>query len=388
MTRQPTEHAGLALLLALAVAIGAFAGVYSATERQNTVDRVAYNVGADLLVRYDDWAPRDAMANDLAKIEHVASSTQVLRQKLYAAGSSTVITALGVDPHSFLATAWTRQGLSTPALGQSLNRLTTPPSDGLIPVLMSQATMSRLAIKTGSDLYLYIGNRGFRAKVVGGLDYVPTLYPGTEDFLVMALDAALAVASGNGSFKVAPNELWLDVSGDHRAVMAAFQHDPNIAFVQDRGAEQLGALSDPIFLELQANLAIGFVTALALAALAFTVHFLMAARRRLPEHAILEANGLDPDVVRTGMAIEQVIVVVFALAVGCALAVTLVVWLLPSLELGTGASDLVPPTILHADWAVLGSGALVALGVTGALAWAIRRAGTAVDIIDEMRRLG
>jgi|GEM_PF-2638091 hypothetical protein len=388
MTRQPTEHAGLALLLALAVAIGAFAGVYSATERQNSVDRVAYNVGADLLVRYDDWAPPDAMANDLAKIEHVTSSTRVLRQKLYAAGSSTGITALGVDPHSFLATVWTREGLSTPALGQLLTRLATPRSDGLIPVLMSQATMSRLGIKTGSDLYLYIGSRGSKAIVVGALDYVPTLYPGAEDFLVMALDQALAVASSNGSFNVAPNELWLNVSGDHLAVMAAFQRDPNVAFVQDRDAEQASALSDPLFLELQANLAIGFVTALALAALAFTVHFLMAARRRLPEHAILEANGLDPDVVRTGMAIEQVIVVVFALAVGCLLAVTLVVWLLPSLELGTGASDLVPPTILHADWPVLGTGALVALGVTGALAWAIRRAGTAVDTVAELRRLG
>jgi len=34
------------------------------------------------------------------------------------------------------------------------------------------------------------------------------------------------------------------------------------------------------------------------------------------------------------------------------------------------------------------TGALVALGVTGALAWAIRRAGTAVDTVAELRRLG
>jgi len=388
MARQPTEHAGLALLLALAVAIGAFASVYSATERQNIVDRVAYNVGADILVRYDDRTPRDAMANDLAKIEHVASSTQVLRQKLYVGGNSAAITALGVDPKSFLATAWTRDRLSSPALSQSLARLATPNSGGPIPVLMSQATMSRLGIKTGSDMYLYIGSRGSRATVVGALDYVPTLYPGTEDFLVMALDQAMAVASGNGSFSVTPNELWLNVGGDHRAATAAFLRDPSVAFVQDRAADQSNALSDPLFLELQANLAIGFVTALALAALGFTVHFLMAARRRLSEHAILEANGLDPAVVRTGISIEQLIVVVFALAVGCGLAVTLVVWLLPSLQLGSNASDLTPPTILRADWLALGIGALVTLLVAGALAWAIRRSGTAVDTVEELRRLG
>jgi hypothetical protein len=224
--------------------------------------------------------------------------------------------------------------------------------------------------------------------VVGALDYVPTLYPGTEDFLVMALGQALALASGNGSFNVAPNELWLNISGDHRVAVAAFLHDSSVSFVQDREAEQTSALTDPLFLELRANLAIGFVTALALAALAFTVHFLMAARRRLSEHAILEANGLEPNVVRTGIAIEQVIVVVFALAVGCALAVTLVLWLLPSLQLGSSASDLIPPTILQADWLALGVGALITLLVAGALAWAIRRAGTAVDTVGELRRLG
>jgi hypothetical protein len=388
MTRQPTEHSGLALLLALAVAIGAFAGVFSATERQNIVDRVAYNVGADLLVRYNDGAPRDAMANDLARIEHVASSTQVLRLGIYLAGKSAGITALGVDPHTFSATAWTREGLSTPDLGQAITRLATPTSDGRIPILMSQVTMSSLGINTGSDMYLYIGSRGSRATVVGAVDYVPTLYPGTEDFLVMSLDQALAVASGNGSFSVAPNELWLKMNGDHRAAVATFLRDPSVVFVQDRGAQQTSALSDPTFLELQANLAIGVVTALALAALAFTVHFLVASRRRLSEHAILEANGLEPDVVRMGIAIEQVIVVVYALVVGGALAAILVAWLLPSLQLGSSASDLIPPTILHADWLALGIAALVTLGIAGALAWAVRRVGTAVDTVEELRRLG
>jgi predicted lysophospholipase L1 biosynthesis ABC-type transport system permease subunit len=388
ISRRPAEHAGLALLMALAVAIGVFAGVYSATEHQNIVDRVAYNVGADVLVRYDDHALPAAMGNDLAKIEHVTTSTRVLRQTLYLGGTSEAITALGVDTPTFLATAWTRDGLSTPALDQSLARLAKPEADGTIPILMSQATMSRLGIKTGFEIYLYIGSRGTKATVVGALDYIPTLYPGTDDFMVMALDQALALASGNQSFSVAPNELWLKVNGDHRAAVATLLRDSNVAFVQDRGAEQASALSDPLFVELQANLAIGFVTALALAALAFAVHFLTATRRRLSEHAILEANGLEPSVVRAGIAIEQGIVVAFALAVGCALAATLIVWLLPTLQLGSAASDLIPPTILHADWLALGIGALVTLGVAGALAWAIRRAGTAVDTVEELRRLG
>jgi predicted lysophospholipase L1 biosynthesis ABC-type transport system permease subunit len=391
MSRQPTEHAGLALLLALAVAIGAFAGIYSATERQNVVDRVAYNVGADLRVRYIDRALPDAISNDLAKIEKVTSATKVLRQTVQVSNSSLSITALGVDTRSFLATAWTREGLSSPALGPALTSLTQRDSQGPglpIPVLMSQATMLRLGIKNGFDFYFYIGSHGFKAVVVGTLDYVPTLYPGVDDFMVMTLDRALAVAADNPSFTVAPNELWVNLQGDHRAAIAPLLRDPSVAFVLDRNAEQADALGDPLFLGLQANLAIGFGTALALAALAFAVHFLIAARRRLSEHAILEANGLEPGVVRTGIAIEQGIVVLFALAVGCALALILIVWLLPSLQLGSGASDLVPPTVLSADWRALGIGALLTVALAGALAWAIRRAGTSVDTMEELRRLG
>jgi ABC-type antimicrobial peptide transport system permease subunit len=201
--------------------------------------------------------------------------------------------------------------------------------------------------------------------------------------MVMSLDKLRAVA-----YDAPPNELWLNLKGDHREMVARLLRDPNVAFVQDRSTEEASALSDPLFLALQANLAIGFATALALAALAFAVHFLIAARRRLAEHAILEANGLEPGLVRTGMAIEQGIVVLFAVVVGCALAITLTVWLLPSLELGSGPSDLVPPTVLSADWPVLGISVLVTLVVAGTLAWAIRRAGTSVDIMQELRRLG
>ena len=380
MSRRPTEHAGLALLLALAVALGVFAAVFSATERQNIVDRAAYRVGADVLVRYDDRALPGSMSSDLAKLKSVASATKVLRKTVQVANSPISVTVLGVEPRGFPATAWTRDGLSSPALGPEVGGLAN--QEYGIPVLMSPVTMSRLGIKKGFDVYFY-GSRTFLAHVVGEAQYVPTLYPGADDFMVMALDQALAVTALDE-----PNELWLNVSGDHRDLVAALLHDPNVNFVQDRAAEEASALSDPHFLELQANLAIGFVTALALAGLAFTVHFLIAARRRLSEHAILEANGLEPAVVRTGIAIEQGIVVLFALAVGCALAVTLIVWLLPSLQLGSGPSDLIPPTVVHADWLALGISALVTLAIAGALAWAIRRAGTSVDTIAELRRLG
>jgi hypothetical protein len=324
------------------------------------------------------------MSNDLAKLEHVTSATTVLRRPARVANGSMIVTTLGVEPRTFLATAWTRDGLSSPGLGSALESLAKPGTGG-IPVLMSPVSMSRLGIKNGVDIYFLDNSTSttFLVTVVGALDYMPTLYPGADEFMVMSLDRLRTV-----SFNAPPNELWMNVKGDHREMVARLLRDPNVSFVQDRSAEEASALGDPLFLALQANLAIGFATSLTLAALAFAVHFLIAARRRLSEHAILEANGLEPGVVRTGLAIEQGIVVLFALVVGCALAVTLIVWLLPSLQLGSGPSDLIPPTVVHEDWSVLGLGALVTVSLAGALAWAIRRVGTSVDVMEELRRLG
>jgi ABC-type antimicrobial peptide transport system permease subunit len=118
------------------------------------------------------------------------------------------------------------------------------------------------------------------------------------------------------------------------------------------------------------------------------VHFIVATRTRLAENAILEANGLEPNVLRTGIAIEQGIVLIFAFAVGAALAVTLTIWLLPPLQFGSAASDLIPPTTLHADWVALGVGAAVTVAVIATLGWAVRRAASGLNTIEELRRLG
>src|SRR6202022_2871390 len=46
--RAPGQHASLAVLLMLAIALGVFATTYATTSSRNSADRAAYQVGADV----------------------------------------------------------------------------------------------------------------------------------------------------------------------------------------------------------------------------------------------------------------------------------------------------------------------------------------------------
>jgi hypothetical protein len=225
-------------------------------------------------------------------------------------------------------------------------------------------------------------------QLAGSIDYVPTLYPGFDDFIVLPATRAVssfALATGAG---VTPNELWLALTSDAERPTLDLASANDVSFSVSRANAQTLATNDPILVQLRANLAIGFAGALFLALLGFTVHFVLSGRRRLVDHAILVANGLEPKYVRQGLAIEQIAVAGLALVVGIGLAALTAAVLLPSLELGTAPDSVTPPTVIRVD--TLGALLLGAAFVIAAvlLAWFTRRLGTAVDVVTEIRKLG
>jgi ABC-type antimicrobial peptide transport system permease subunit len=111
-------------------------------------------------------------------------------------------------------------------------------------------------------------------------------------------------------------------------------------------------------------------------------------RSRLAEYAILQANGMEPNDIRRGLALEQLLVVLFALLIGAALAAVAVAVLLPSLQFGSEPSSIEPPTVVRIDWAVVMIGLIVAAASTVATAWLTRRLGARVDVVSEVRKLG
>jgi FtsX-like permease family protein len=204
----------------------------------------------------------------------------------------------------------------------------------------------------------------------------------------MPLDRALSRFAAAGDEPAIPNELWLALTPATSAQPVTLPSVTGVTFVVYRAYEQAAALNDPILIQLRGNLAIGFASALGLAVLGFSVHFLIASRRRLAEHAILLAGGLEPGDIRRGIALEQIAVVVFGLVAGALLAVVAVIVLLPSLQLGNKPENVIPPTVIHLDGIQLALGALVLVLAMTLVAWMARGAGSAVNVVEELRRLG
>jgi hypothetical protein len=260
-------------------------------------------------------------------------------------------------------------------------------SSGL-PFLMAAPTISRLALKPGDSVALAVNSRQIVGKLIGPIDYVPTVYPGSEDFIVLPLDRALSAFAAASDRPQTPNEIWLAMTPQGGRTAPSQGTSTVVDFVVNRQHEQDVAINDPVLIQLRANLAIGFAAALVLAFLGFAVHFLIAARRRLAEHAILEANGLEPNDVRRGLAFEQIVIVVFALLVGVSLAGVAVGLLLPALQFGTAPTAVIPPTVVRIDWPPLMVVGACTAGITALLAWLTRRLATSVDIVQELRKLG
>jgi len=239
----------------------------------------------------------------------------------------------------------------------------------------------------GESIPILVNGNEVVGKLMQSVDYVPTLYP-ADDFVVMPLDRALSRFAVAGDEPVIPNELWLSLTPAAEAQQATLPPASGLNFAVYRSYEQSAALNDPILIQLRANLAIGFASALGLAVLGFAVHFLLVTHRRLSEHAILLANGLDPQDIHRGIALEQLAVAVFGLVAGIALAIVAIVVLLPSLQLGNNPQDVVPSTVIHLDAGQLGAAGLVLALAMTVLAALVRRAGSTVNVVEELRRLG
>ena len=533
LSRRANEHAGAALLLTLAFAVGLFASVYQTTVVGNAIDRAGYAAGADIRISLKGSGGVEAIRESLGGLGAKGSTAPLLRTDVATQNTIETLTAIGADGTELSKVAWSRSDVSATAIGAQLDRLAGPlptmelsgkpdalrvtvtgfggpgsliavvkdaggqlctcpfgslafsgprtlqtsinfpqavryplqltalrvdrpsgsaaeldlrqlaavegtsavvldsltlsrgwwardsegviyapnesaanglelslpqagavtvyppyPSDTGVPMLMDRATMARLGILPGFDVPIVYDLHSIRAKVVEAVGDFPTLYPGTDSYVLIPLSRAVSAFEAGAGEAITPNELWIRAGPAAQQVAEIAGPSTDVSYVVTKSAQERLALADPVLIQLRADLLIGFLSALALAALGFGVHFLIATRRRLAEHAILQANGLDPAEIRTGISIEQAAVIVVAATWSAAVAAIAVVILLPSLQLGTSVEASTPATLVRVDSGLLVLAGGVVLGVLLGLGWLTRLVGSTVDVVNELRKLG
>jgi FtsX-like permease family len=260
---------------------------------------------------------------------------------------------------------------------------------GSIPALAPSQMLTRFGLAIGKPLQLEIDGVRIAVTIVGVTDHFPTLYPELGDFLVLDRDPLLIALAYGRHQSPYPNEIWVRAApGGTDAAIASLHIAPGLISVLDQRSIAFDAAHAPQQLGLESNLLLGFVAALALALIAFAFHFLILARSRLSEYAVLEANGMSPSQVRRSLVIEELVVAGFCLLCGVVLGALAAFVLLPALQLGASVPDNVPATIVTLDPIRLAI-ALVAI-IAGVLVAgpAMAFVGERPRIMSELRAMG
>lgn len=262
------------------------------------------------------------------------------------------------------------------------------PVGGVIPALVPSKMLNRFQLSVGKTIQVQVDNTAVTSVIAGVADHFPTMYPEVGDFIILERDPLIAALAGNKDQRPWPNEIWVRATpGGADAALRSLRAAPGVLTVYDRRELQSTAANSPQQLELTSNLVLGFVAATALGLLAFALHFIVVARARMTDYAVLEANGMSAAMVRQSLVIEQLTLLGFCVVCGAVLGLVMSFVVLPVLQLGAAASDNVPQTIVTIDPVMLA--AVLGVVVAGGLAAGPAIAATERPrVMAELRSLG
>ena len=255
-------------------------------------------------------------------------------------------------------------------------------SYGALPVLGTQSLLDAYGANIGDTLHMSTQSTRFEAQVVEVIDYIPTMYPNDDPFMIVSAEALHRRVNVSTAFiERNPNEYWISLSdpvGEETIEAALEPTRGRYRDVIDRSEELHRAAIDPLVSAgWKALLSLAFLTVLVVAALGFLVHSRISFDARRGEFATLRSIGLSIRQVTSLVLIEQLLVIGVAVGFGIFLGLRVGAVVMPYLA-NTSESGLVtPPMILEVEWAgfgvTFGLFFLVFAAVLGALVVSVHR---------------
>lgn len=255
-------------------------------------------------------------------------------------------------------------------------------SFGPLPALGTQSLLDAYGLGLGDTLLMSSQSTLFEAQVVEVIDYIPTMYPNDDPFLVVSAEALHRRVNVSTAFiERNPNEYWISLSGpvDEEDIAAALEPvRARYRDVIDRSEELHRAAIDPLVSAgWKALLSLAFLTVLIVAALGFLVHSRISFDSRRGEFATLRSIGLSIRQVTSLVLIEQLLVIGVAVAFGIFLGLRVGAVVMPYLANTSEMGFVTPPMILEVEWAgfavTFGLFFLVFAAVLGALVISVHR---------------
>ncbi len=312
------------LLVVICLGLGIYTHSMAASLDQWLVDRMYYQVGADVAFTPYSEATADAVGgewippiSDFAQLPGVERATRVgdydARMEV-GGGRSASVRFLAVDRAEFAPVAWFRRDFAGESLGSLMNRLATSPDS----ILVAQHFMAQNLLKVGDVIPLWVTlDTGFRFQSQFTIVGVYSLFPTTEEAenAVIGNMDYLALLAG-ATF---PHNIWLQVQEgtDSKKLLKAVEslgvdgakwHDSRALIAEEKAkTERVGIFG---------TLTVGFLAAALMAVLALLVHSYASLQERLFQFGVLRAIGAQRRQLMAQLTIEYGLLVVYGTIAG------------------------------------------------------------------------
>ena len=228
-----------------------------------------------------------------------------------------------------------------------------------MPVLTNKSFLNESLHSLGSELDVTVGPQQVRVRLVGEIDYFPTLDTINRNWMIADLASLTRYANLDAMRgEVLPNEAWLimDADGSDRTqLVESFVNEPfESEAVHDRVQELAASQVDPLVdAGWRALLFIAFATVLLLSCIGFLVHAYVSFQDREGQFALLRTIGLSMRQLITLVWLEQVLVIVAGMAVGTWMGGRLAETIMPFIGHDDRGSQVLPPYAIDVNWTIL-----------------------------------
>lgn len=247
-------------------------------------------------------------------------------------------------------------------------------SPDAVPILASKVLLEATDVQVGDQITVVQDRVRMPVQIVSEVEFFPTLDPKDNPFMVAPLEPVLAyINTSNFARDIQYNEVWVRTEpGEIRSVASLLQdglgEDISTDGVVDRVTVSENLAADPLTKAgWNALLGMSFVVVLVISAFGFMVHAYVTYEDRVGEFALLRTIGLSMRQLLALVAVEQVMVLIPAIAVGIAMGARVGGTIVPYLSNSGDGLRSVPPTIGQIDW----MGVALTLGTLGVVVFVV-----------------
>lgn len=330
LSRQSLNYINPLLLIIVSLALGVYTFSMASSLDQWLVDRMHYRVGSDLafeplplgssmaesLERPIDgaWIP---LPQEFQNLPGVIGATRVGDYYFSIGAGRDAVRGrfLAVDRTDFPSVVQFRSDFADESLGALMNRLALVP-DG---ILVSEEVLDEQIARIGDKVEIVVAaNNELVANaqftIVGAYKFFPTVYEEDQVAIVGNLDYITNLMG-----TPPPHDIWLRVESDADGKtiiksaatvgVEALQYDDAVALIKEEQAktERVGVFG---------TLTIGFLAAVAMAAIGLMTYSYASLRERLYRFAVLRALGLRRRQIVGQVTLEYVLLTAIGAAAG------------------------------------------------------------------------